>query len=80
MNSKDKMKKNLVSNLFFFSGILWIFSGIISEGKSTGLALGCAFITFGIVFRKKGTSENDNEEVSSKKMMKTITNPLWFAG
>ena len=55
------MKKNLVSNLFFFSGILWIFSGIISEGKSTGLALGYAFIPFGIVFRKKEESEKNSE-------------------
>ena len=65
MNCKDKMKKNLVSNLFFFSGILWLFSGIISEGKSTGLALGCAFITFVIVLRKKEKSEKNSEELPS---------------
>ena len=59
------MKKNLVSNLFFFSGILWLFSGIISEGKSTGLALGCAFITFVIVLRKKEKSEKNSEELPS---------------
>ena len=59
------MKKNLVSNLFFFSGILWLFSGIISEGKSTGLALGCAFITFGIVLRKKEESEKNSDELPS---------------
>jgi len=59
------MKKNLVSNLFFFSGILWLFSGIISEGKSTGLALGCAFITFGIVLRTKEESEKNSEELPS---------------
>ena len=59
------MKKNLVNNLFFFSGILWIFSGIISEDKSTGLALGCAFITFGIVLRTKEASEKNSEELPS---------------
>ena len=59
------MKKNLVSNLFFFSGILWLFSGIISEGKSTGLALGYAFITFVIVLRKKEKSEKNSEELPS---------------
>ena len=61
------MKKNLVNNLFFFSGILWIFSGIISEDKSTGLALGCAFITFGIVFRKKEESKKNSEELPSEE-------------
>ena len=70
------MKKNLVSNLFFFSGILWIFSGIISEDKSTGLALGCAFITFGIVFRKKEESKKKIvKNFHRKKMKRMITNP-----
>ena len=58
------MKKNLASNLFFFAGIFYLLSGIMNEDSSFAITLGCAFITFGIVFRKKG-SENDNEEILS---------------
>ena len=61
------MKKNLASNLYLFSGILFIISGIISEGKGAGITLGCAFITFGIVFRKKDVSEDNSEEVQLKE-------------
>ena len=53
------MKKNLVSNLFLFSGILTLLSGIINEDKSLGFALGCAFITLGIVLRKKNLQSLD---------------------
>ena len=59
------MKKNLASNLYFLSGILFLLSGMIKEDSGFAITLGCAFITFGIVFRKKGASNNDNEEVSS---------------
>ena len=59
------MKKNLASNLLLFSGILTLVSGMINEDKSQGLPLGCAFITLGIVFRKKEASANNSEEVSS---------------
>ena len=59
------MKKNLASNLLLFSGILTLVSGMINEDKSLGLPLGCAFITLGIVFRKKEASANNSEEVSS---------------
>ena len=59
------MKKNLVSSLFLFSGILWLFAGIISEEMKWSYALGCAFLTLGIVFRKKEASTNNSEEVSS---------------
>ena len=59
------MKKNLASNLFFFAGILYLLSGIMNEDSSFAITLACAFITFGIVFRNKGTSENKNEEVLS---------------
>ena len=59
------MKKNLASNLYFLSGILFLLAGMIKEDSGFAITLGCAFITFGIVFRKKGISENDNEEVSS---------------
>ena len=64
------MKKNLVSNLLFFSGILWIFSGIISEDNNTGLVLGCAFITFGIIFRKKDAPDKNSGELPSEENMK----------
>ena len=57
------MKKNLASNLYFLSGIFFLLSGMIKEDSGFAITLGCAFITFGIVFRKKGASENDNEEV-----------------
>ena len=59
------MKKNLVSSLFLFSGILWLFAGIISEEMKWSYALGCAFITLGIVFRKKEESEKNSEELPS---------------
>ena len=55
------MKKNLVSSLFLFSGILWLFAGIISEEMKWSYALGCAFLTLGIVFRKKEASANNSE-------------------
>ncbi|SVE17133.1 uncharacterized protein METZ01_LOCUS469987 [marine metagenome] len=47
------MKKNLASNLYFLSGILFLLSGMIKEDSGFAITLGCAFITFGIVFRKK---------------------------
>jgi len=56
------MKKNLASNLFLFSGILTIVSYIINEDNSLGIPLGCAFITLGIVTRKKAVSEKNIEE------------------
>ncbi len=59
------MKKLNPSYLFYFAGILWIFAGIISEDMRWGYALGFAFITLGIVFRKKEASANNSEEVSS---------------
>ncbi len=59
------MKKNLTSNLFFFSGILTLLSYMINEDTGLGLTFGFAFITLGIVTRKKGDSANNNEEVSS---------------
>ena len=56
------MKKHLVNSLFLFSGILWLFAGIISEDMRWGYALGFAFITLGIVFRKKEGAGSDSEE------------------
>ena len=59
------MKKLNPSYLLFFAGILWLFAGIISEEMKWSYALGCAFLTLGIVFRKKEASANNSEEVSS---------------
>ena len=60
------MKKNLASNLFLFSGILTLFSFIINDDKGLGLTFGCAFITLGILARKKESSTNNIEEVQSE--------------
>ena len=57
-----KMKKNLASNLFLFSGILTLLSGMISEDKSLGLPLGCAFIALGIAMRIRDSSTEDSKE------------------
>ena len=56
------MKKNLVSSCFLFSGILWLFAGIISEDMRWGYALGFAFIALGIAMRIKNSSIEDSEE------------------
>ena len=61
------MKKNLASNLFLFSGILTLLSGMINEDKSLGLTLGCAFITLGILARKKEESEKNSKELPSEE-------------
>ena len=56
------MKKYMVSNLFLFAGILWIFGGIISEDmRYPYLCLGFAFITLGLVKRKKDSTEHKPE-------------------
>ena len=53
------MKKLNLSYLFYLSGILWLFAGIISENMRWGYALGFAFIALGIAMRiKKSISEN----------------------
>jgi len=57
--------KKLSSILFLLSGILFIVISITSEDTNTWLPLGCAFITLGIVFRKKEESENNSEELPS---------------
>ena len=54
--------KKLSSILFLLSGILFIVISITSEDTNTWLPLGCAFITIGIVFRKKEGDGNDSEE------------------
>ena len=62
------MKKYMVSNLFLFSGILWIFGGIISEDlRYPYLCLGFAFITLGLVKRKKDSTEDRSEVPSTDK-------------
>ena len=62
------MKKNLASNLFFFSVILTLLSWMINEDAGLGFTFGFAFITLDIVTRKKGASDNDHEEVSSTEV------------
>ena len=57
--------KKISSILFLLSGILFIVISITSEDTNTWLPLGCAFITLGIVFRKKGESEKNSEELPS---------------
>ena len=65
------MKKLNPSYLFYFSGILWLFAGMISENMRWGYALGFAFIALGIAMRiKKSISENSEEETT------TDNNPL----
>ena len=56
------MKKLNCSYLFYFSGILWLFAGIISENMRWGYALGFAFIALGIAMRIKDSSTEDSEE------------------
>ena len=46
-------------------GTLFIIISITSEDTNTWLPLGCAFITIGIVFRKKEESEKNSEELPS---------------
>ena len=57
--------KKIASILFLLSGTLFIIISITSEYTNTWLPLGCAFITFGIVFRKKEESEKNSEELPS---------------
>ena len=65
------MKKLNPSYLFYFTGILWLFAGMISENMRWGYALGFAFIALGIAMRiKKSISENSEEETT------TDNNPL----
>jgi hypothetical protein len=52
----------LVSSLFLFSSILWLFAGIISEDMRWAYALGFAFIALGIAMRIKDSSTEDSEE------------------
>ena len=59
--------KKIASNLFLLSGIVFIAISIASEDTNTWLPLGCAFITFGIVFRKKEVSEKNSKEAQSKE-------------
>ena len=54
--------KKIASILFLLSGTLFIIISITSEDTNTWLPLGCAFITIGIVFRKKEGAGNDSEE------------------
>ena len=56
------MKKLNLSYLFYLSGILWLFAGIISENMRWGYALGFAFIALGIAMRIKDSSTEDSEE------------------
>ena len=56
------MKKINISYLFYFSGILWLFAGIISENMRWGYALGFAFIALGIAMRIKDSSTEDSGE------------------
>ena len=54
--------KKIASILFLLSGTLFIIISITSEDTNTWLPLGCAFITIGIVFRKKEGARNDSDE------------------
>ncbi|SVD03366.1 uncharacterized protein METZ01_LOCUS356220 [marine metagenome] len=54
--------KKIASILFLLSGTLFIVISITSEDTDIWLPLGCAFITIGIVFRKKGGAGNDSEK------------------
>ena len=65
------MKKINSSYLFYYAGILWLFTGIINENMRWSYVLGFAFIALGIAMRiKKSTSENREEEPT------TDINPL----
>ena len=59
--------KKIASNLFLLSGILFLFSAIKSEDMSTWLALGSANIALGIVFRKKSSEENSEEDTTDNE-------------
>ena len=69
------MKKLNLSYLFYLSGILWLFAGIISENMRWGYALGFAFIALGIAMRIKDSSiEEDkfamtDEEIKQGKLL-----------
>ena len=56
------MKKINPSYLFYFAGILWLFTGIINENMRWSYALGFAFIALGIAMRIKNSSTEDSEE------------------
>ena len=56
------MKKLNLYYLFYLSGILWLFAGIISENMRWGYALGFAFIALGIAMKIKDSFTEDSEE------------------
>ena len=63
--------KKLASILFLLLGILFIVIVITSDDTNIWLPLGCAFITFGIVFRKKVCLKKIIKKFNQKRMKTT---------